>query len=281
MATKYYYWSNGRAQEFADNNSIEPERGDVRVSGGVDLKLANMQFDPRKRTSLNRAALAARIEKELGDEAETSFERPSPVGWAKGMGRVNFAHIVGTRTTDKMVLMHAQPLDPEGRRVDLCMFGSAEHLRPFKLTDPYADGHVSSDAMVIEHLLRGLGAPVDVTTGEEDLEYVGWAAVWLALNQGFRGPHHEYVDRPWLRDFALGHSEACEWMTEVNWDITRTAGRWGAAPQVGDWHRVIIGSPLWVRTANPESLVRYRRLRSRSRRWSLQCLVGLGRGHGR
>ncbi|MEV4897237.1 hypothetical protein AB0K48_48635, partial [Nonomuraea sp. NPDC055795] len=157
--------------------------------------------------------MAAKIEKTIGSAAEVDFASPPPARFAKGISKVNFAEFVGSYATNEGVLLHTQILSTSGRRVDLCLFGSKEHVWGFRPSDTYEAGWVSSAAMAIQELLDSRG--LRNTSPWDDDQSRAVEALNIALNQGITGAEEDHINQPWTRGYTLGHADECEWFAEI------------------------------------------------------------------
>ncbi|MEV6105568.1 hypothetical protein AB0M28_12755 [Streptomyces sp. NPDC051940] len=250
---KYKYWSNRRVLLVAEDNGIRPGPA-ATASLGVNLGVFQAQVQEPAGQIKQRTELADAVERVIGDQAEVTFARLPAVEWAEGAGTVHFSEVHGQHETEAVVL-HVRTADPQGRQVDLCLFGSREHTRPFRMTEMYERQDVGS----------GLGTATQLITNFDDRLREGehlrlpvhpqlaWAAVRLAAH--YERPLAER-ERLYVSSMHLEQGPECEWFAEIYCDVVlpemfRSEG----------YHRVLIGAPLWVRTATPETLERYRRAR--------------------
>jgi hypothetical protein len=265
-AGRYLYWSPKRVQRIASDNEV---RLDVRWTKSVRLGISQGQLElkPTERAELSRLEQAERIEQRLGAHATVLGSWPDRSSFCKGAAHMEFAKFVGWGT-DQLGLMHAQLRDADGARTDVVLFGSLKHMHGFPVHGSEGEfGWVSSDAPAIEKLLATCGR-INASQQEDpdlnDVEYLGVAAVKIAMRQGKNEAERE--DVPHTRGFTLGHSGACTWFGEVYLDIRLDPTRWLDNPELGDVNRIVVGAPLWVRTANMEAVTRYRDLRAAERR---------------
>ncbi|MFJ1931563.1 hypothetical protein ACIPLC_15180 [Kitasatospora sp. NPDC086801] len=69
-------------------------------------------------------------------------------------------------------------------------------------------------------------------------------------------------EEPWTRPWALGHATDVEWLAVIYSDVTLDPERWDFnGTNLEGTQRIIVGAPLWVRTAGPQVVVRYADLR--------------------
>ncbi|MFD4257686.1 DUF7019 family protein [Streptomyces sp. NPDC058534] len=258
---KFLYWSNRRVQMVAGDNGVGVGPA-ARWTMGVNLGILNGQLQASESLNSGRARLADRVTRALADETEVSFARPPAATWTRGLGPVHFSTFVGMGTGPNAVVLHTRAKDPDGRQVDICLFGSKEHLRPFQVTEVYDDSHSSSEASAVMDLIRRRGTPGDPTTGDDDLQYLAREALKIAA-------HYEDCptnrDEPYLARLRMNEAASCEWFAEVYLDLILSRDRWRPDERSAAWHRIVIGAPLWVRTTTSKDVRRHERLLGRRR----------------
>jgi hypothetical protein len=72
------------------------------------------------------------------------------------------------------------------------------------------------------------------------------------------GLYAEHAEHAETRGFTLGRAASCTYLAEVLTDVTLNPQRWDLAPPLAGADRILIGSPLWIRTTRPDQIVRYR-----------------------
>ncbi|MCP3822656.1 hypothetical protein NLX86_32605 [Streptomyces sp. A3M-1-3] len=252
---RYRYWSDRRVRDVAEEVGLALER-DWQWSFTLGLPMAQFQLGEGARAQ-NRLRTAERIVKKLGSLAATDFDRPAPVQYARGTGRVAFAQFVGTYASNDAALCHIRTQCGEGRQVDVVLFGSLEHVDGFRAGDAIDDGWVSSAAPAIEELLRSRGT--ENTSQWDDDQTRAVEALTIALQQG-ELPGQDHEGRPWTRGYTLGHDHQAQWCAEIYADVVLDDARWWRLqddPFLHGAHRIVIGAPLWVRALRPDTLVRY------------------------
>ena len=149
------------------------------------------------------------------------------------------------------------------------MFGSMDNLREFRRSDALDVGWTSSAWYAISELLETRG--IRNTSPWDDSQSLSVEALKIALDQGMTsiGAHAE---RPWTRGFTLGHASDCEWLAVIYLDAVLDPDRWNFKGDSCDGaSRILVGAPVWIRTASRESVVRYGQLRQttapRATRW--------------
>ncbi|MFI0776215.1 hypothetical protein [Streptomyces sp. NPDC021212] len=253
-AGRYRYWSGRRVRAVAEEVGVALDRG-WRWSFTLSLPMTQLQLGEGTGAQ-NRLITEERIIKKLGPLAATAFDRPAPVGYAQGIGHVEFAEFVGSYAANEAVLCHVRARCGEGRSVDVVLFGSMENVEGFRSGDAIDGGWVSSAAPAIEELLRSRGA--ENTSQWDDDESLAVEALKIAVQQGkLFGQDHE--GRPWTRGYTLGNDRQAHWCAEVYADVVLDDDRWDLEGELGlaDAHRIVIGAPLWIRALQRDTLVRY------------------------
>lgn len=268
---RFTYWSDRRVRELARDNGIKIERSwgptSVKSPGAVaGVSLPQVELARSGQRDPNRQAIAKRISKALGAQAEVSFESAPPVQFARGLGRVELARYTVGPLRDKGVLLHVRTLSTAGQRIDLCLFGSLDNLAGFRAADAPEAGWTSSAWLAVNELLESRGA---VNTSQwDDPESLSVEALKVALRHGNQ-PHSRALDEPWTRGYTLGHVPNGEWVAEVYTDVILSPERWNfhESDSMEAGQRIIVGAPLWVRTADHKAIVRYDRLRQDRPGW--------------
>jgi hypothetical protein len=259
----YAYWSDRRIREIASANGIALER---RVSwkaktASIPL-IGSLEFAQEARR-LDRAEVARRIETAIGDLAVQDFVTPPAVGFAKGVGHVEFAQFDGGVEKRQGVVMHTSTRSSTGVRVDLCLFGSLENTADYVGgSDKPPKGWSSSAAPTIARYIQSRGT---INNSQwDDPEFLAVEARKIATEQGATGAWDEHENKPWTRGFTLGHATESEWFAQIYSDVVLDKDRWTFDRGGGisaDVERILIGAPLWVRTPGAHAVTRYRDLR--------------------
>ncbi|WP_454199264.1 DUF7019 family protein [Nocardia sp. Marseille-Q1738] len=250
---KYLYWSDRAIRDIAEENGIELE-GRRQWSAGLNLTVANASTKSTEYATRNRLEEAKRIEKFL-QPAEVS-DNPPKSAFVRGVGTVSFAEFISSYTNNDAVLLHIEMRTLNGRRIDVCLFGSMDNLRGFETHDGYSDGWTSSNAPVIAEFLasRGMSGPPQ-WMDEQDLAI---EAMKVALHQGSTGPDSDHAGRPETRGFTMGHAAECEYVAEIYMDVMLAPeDRQHLHGELRETERIMVGRPLWVRALNPHSIARY------------------------
>lgn len=246
-------------RQFAEDNGVELE---ARLKGQVTLSvpgIAQAAVGNSDRQTRDRLEETRRIDRKVGVVAAKAIDTPPPALYVKTVGRVNFAEFQGSYAQNNGALIHLQTHSDAGQRVDLCLFGSMDNVRGYGVLDHFSDGWFSSAWYAIEELLNSRGRRN--TSQWDDEESRSIEALKIALEHG-TSPDTR-AGRPETRAFTIGHAEDCELMAEVYTDVVLPPSRGDFLyGQLAGAQRIIVGRPLWVRTASPEAVVRYAELRN-------------------
>ncbi|MFB6809834.1 hypothetical protein [Streptomyces sp. NPDC056387] len=259
----YLYWSERRVAEIASDNGIRlTDRLSWTVKAapqGVGAEVAS-----KDRGELSRRERALKIEKLIGDQAVSLFESPHPARFAKGVNRVNVARFIGGPARDKGAMFHVRTTSSRGQRVDLVLFGSMDNFpgRILRTSDAPEDGWYSSAWHAIAELVESRGTRA--TTQWDDPESLSVEVLNLALHQGSTGTEDDHQGRPWTRGYTLAHADDCEWFAQIYTDVALTEERWNLRGEMSGAHRILVGAPVWLRTASQASVVRYEEMRRRA-----------------
>lgn len=260
---RYLYWSERRVAEIAADNGIRlADRLSWTIKAapqGIGAELASKDTE-----KLSRRDRARRIEKAIGVQAVSLFSSPHPARFAKGVGRVEIARFIGGPARDKGALFHVRTTSSRGQRVDLVLFGSMDNFpgRLLSPSDAPEDGWYSSAWHAIAELVESGGTRA--TSQWDDPESLSVEVLNLALHQGSTGTEEEHQGRPWTRGYTLGHADDSEWFAQIYTDVALTDGRWNLRGEMSDAQRILVGAPVWLRTASQASIVRYAEMRHRA-----------------
>lgn len=257
-AGSYLYWSDRRIDEIASDNGVTWE-GQLNWTFKAALQGFGGEVGNRQRSGLTRHEKARKIEKVIGEQAISAFDTPPPARFAKGLGQIQIARFIGGPEQDRGTLLHIRTNDIEGHQVDLVLFGSLDNFpgQPFRPSDALEAGWFSSAWYAIAELLESRGTRN--TSQWDDLESLSVEALHIALNQGSESPGTD--QEPWTRGLTLAHAHDCEWFAQIYTDVKLTQSRWDFCDNRQGADRILIGAPVWVRTASPASVIRYAELR--------------------
>ncbi|MFI6409319.1 hypothetical protein [Streptomyces sp. NPDC050548] len=225
---------------------------------GIGVEVGN-----GSRRELTRREKARKIEKHIGGQAASALDKPPRARFAQGAGRIHIARFIGGPERDKGAMFHIRTTSSAGQQIDLVLFGSMDNFpgRVLRPADAVEAGWYSSAWHAIAELLESRGTRN--TSQWDDPELLSLEALNIALNQGSISTEQEHEDRPWTRGYTLAHADDSEWFAQVYTDVLLTETR---RPLSGNMHgaqRIIVGAPVWIRTASPASLIRYARLPDR------------------
>ncbi|MFE2548874.1 hypothetical protein ACFXGI_10055 [Streptomyces sp. NPDC059355] len=213
------------------------------------MELAGSQVRERSRRRVaDRLTAAARR------QTAVTYQEPHPVLFATGLGAVAFSAFTDGPARDKGVVLHTRTRNAVGQRVDLCLFGSLDNTLDFRRGEAL-EGSSSSAWYAVAELLQSRGRR---NTSQWDDHGLAVEALSIALNDRERADNPDHDDAPWTRPLALGHAADAEWFAVIYSDITLDPARWHLdRTGLAGTQRIIVGAPVWVRTAGPDALVRY------------------------
>ncbi|WP_027343638.1 hypothetical protein [Hamadaea tsunoensis] len=243
---RYLYWSQRRVRAILEDigAGTEPSQGSLKLRSPSGPFLPQAEVDRPARTP-TRHDLAVRVERHLAKATFTG--QGGRFRFARGTGSTVFAEYAGggAEAQDTISIFTESAAGPG--RMAVCMFGSRDNLADM-VTDstPARRGWSSSAAPEVHRFIRDRHEGRSALIADEfDLAE---AAVAIACQQGGD------VNQPSDRGFTYGHlAEVGEWMMEIYHDVDfgeRTTRQ-------GDYRRVLIGAPLWVRTPSLEAFVAY------------------------
>ncbi|GAA0348160.1 hypothetical protein GCM10009540_80660 [Streptomyces turgidiscabies] len=272
---RYLYWSDRKIRHMARDNGLSLHRPwyptAVTSPGEVmGVPLPQVEFAPTQGQDQNRQKIARKLLKAVGAQATVTFGEPPPVHFAQGVDQVNIAWYGEGPERDKGTLLHVRTHSTAGEQVDLVLFGSMDNLADFRRSEVLEAGWSSSAWTAVYELLQTRGTRN--SSQWDDPESLAVEVLKIALAQGDR-PGMDHANRPWTRGYTLGHAPQCEWFAEIFTDVVLAPARWNfqADDPLNGASRILVGAPVWVRTASPRSVVRYSRLRQNAsgspRRW--------------
>jgi hypothetical protein len=260
VVRKYHYWSDRRVRDIAGDNDIS-----LITRWPWSLKTPSIPFvgqieigEPQR--NLWRNEVANKLESAIGLHAVEDLVTPPPVRFAKGNGHIEFARFINSYAGNEGAVMHTRTWSSRRQRADICLFGSMDNFSGYiQPADYYPAGWTSSAWRAIDELLWTRGQ--QNTSQWDDEESRAVEALKIALGQGITGHINEHKDRPWTRGFTVGCAEDTEWLAEIYVDVVLTKGRWRffkEEPEYGA-ERILIGAPIWIRTASPRPVTLYHR----------------------
>ena len=269
---EYHYWSERLvAKLWQDNVSQLPNR--INVSAAIsNFGLQVQRQDPPQ----TRAARAVDVEALLADQLVTDLDYagPTPLYLAgrsqmvlsslRGAGpywrSVRAGRDVGGHEDTGAVTLFADLPSRQGRRIAVCLFGSASNVCGWDPTVPALRqfGWTSSSNKGVEFLLNAANAesakdpqvywnqaPEEVHTNVRE---ICRNALTICYSQGERG----LDSPPWRRGYTIGHYQDVEWLAQIYFtdrDII------GPVP----FDVVHVGAAFWVRSGSARAWVPYDR----------------------
>jgi hypothetical protein len=258
MIRKYHYWSDRHVHDIAADNDIS-----LTTRWPWSLRTPSIPFvgqiefaEPQR--NLRRNEVANRIETAIGRHAVEDLITPPAVRFAKGVSHIEFARFSSYYAGNEGAVMHIQTANSLGRRIDICLFGSMDNFSGYiQRADCNPAGWTSSAWRAIDELLTTRGQ--ENTSQWDDEESRAVEALKIATGQGITGHIKDHKDRPWTRGFTIGCAEDAEWFAEIYVDVELTNGRWDFYPEQPEYRaeRILIGAPIWIRTASPRPISLY------------------------
>ncbi|WP_409462024.1 hypothetical protein [Amycolatopsis sp. GA6-003] len=253
---RYIYWANRRVLGILGDQGVGLNDRKQRKISTPNIK----SFLPVvewvvEYSSLTKPQLASKVESVLGDEVVSDLGSPAPICFARGQGSVAFGEFVGADTD--MAMMYIPQRSSRGDITAVCLFGSVENYSDFvsPADGPVERGWTSSASGSIYKFLQ---SECRVTPSRwENRENMAREAVKIAAFQGLYDQPAK-VDHP-QRGYMYGDVlHGGEWFAEIyqDFDLAETLG----GPQDGHG-RVLIGAPLWLRTATPSEMRLYSDMR--------------------
>jgi hypothetical protein len=118
--SRYAYWSDRAVQRVAEDMAISIDSSWRTKITGVKIPFLQIGFDlERSSRTLFRNEIADRIERVVGDHAVEDFVTPSPVRFAKGVGRFVFSHFICEERG--RVVLHTSTVSSDGTRVGVAL----------------------------------------------------------------------------------------------------------------------------------------------------------------
>ena len=267
---EYLYWSTRRTSRFMEDNGLSTQPVTRTFTSPA---FGWLPIFSRTTTSASgsRPQVAKTIERALGQTAVAKFNAPGPIQYAKGTTEVVFGDFISaTEQEDESPAVMFTVADHSRRYRDgvaICLFGSMDNFPEYiRESGPRKEwGWSSSAARSVFKFIKSQGKEIE---GYGFLDTPGdmcYAALQIARDQGIYKPSWECtygLDRPWERAFTYGDAREAQWLAEIYLDMTRADfeadgfdfPHWEEAIP---YQRVLIGTPLWMRTPSPEAITLY------------------------
>ncbi|MFJ7277141.1 hypothetical protein [Kitasatospora sp. NPDC098663] len=214
----------------------------------------------------SRKQVADRLVRAFRGRIAVTYDEPQ-VLLASGVGKIVFSAFTDGPAREKGIVLHSRTESSSGQRVDLCLFGSVDNMADFGAGEA-VEGSSSSAWYAVAELLASRGAR---NTSQWDEPGLAVEALKIALGDRERAEGGSSQE-PWTRRWALGHATDVEWLAVIYSDVALDPERWNFdGTSLEGVQRIIVGAPIWVRTATPQAVVRYSELRrlstGRPTRW--------------
>lgn len=257
---EYHYWSERLvAKLWQDNVERIPDKVNLSVGFSNFGLQVNQQDSPQ-----TRAARARATEELLVDHIVVDLDYQGPISYLSGRSPMLLSSLRNPDTTDTgAVTLFARLQSETGRRIGLCLFGSADNVCGCEPSVPKwrKFGWTSSSNKGVELLLKG------AANGEDSLipkNY--WIEVaretqtsereicWNALNICYgQGEYHGADIRPWHRGYTLGHYRDVEWLAEIYFNHDDPDD----FPLEEPFDAIYVGAAFWMRSGTPRVWVPY------------------------
>jgi hypothetical protein len=255
---KYHYWSDRRIKQIAADNDISLNSKWPWTYRTPMIPFIGQIETGESKRDLRRNEIANRLQVAIGLNAVEDIVTPPPACFAKGGGHIEFARFTRTYALNEGAVMHTRMRNSQDGCVDVCLFGSMDNFSGYiKKAKFIAAGWTSSAWYAIEELLKTHGQAN--TSQWDDEESRAVEALKIAMGQGITGHIRDHKDRPWTRGFTIGSADDAEWFAEIYVDVLLHKDRWDFSkddPEYGA-ERVLIGAPLWIRTASSRPVTLY------------------------
>jgi hypothetical protein len=241
---RYSYWSDRRVRSIATDNDIDLDRRLRFAFRSPMLGLLPQAEVTKERRAVQRHEVAQRLERAIGQLAVEDFVTPPPVAFAKGRGEVTLTAYTRWRVEKKSerqgIIAHTRTISSDGRRVEVCLFGSIENCADYlSSSDMTAPAWSSSSTRSIEDFVACRGTKPDLIY--DDDESIAVEILRVFNNEGMTGK------------YAFKRLRSAEWFMEVYHDVVLDKTRWNLKPGVDlpeSVDRIVIGAPLWIRSSH-------------------------------
>lgn len=256
---EYHYWSERLVNKIWQDN-IQRLPNKFQVSAGVSNFGVKVQAQDSPNT---KAARAAAIGELLADHIVTDFDYAGPLQYLAGRSAIVLSSLQYPSGHDTgSVTLFADLTSAQGKRVAVCLFGSARNVCDYDPTPPEWRRYgwtSSSDKGVELLLLAGMNAEDSSDpaafwqqTAERkraELFDICWDAQNICANQGMGG-HHE-PELAWRRGYTIGHYNDAEWLAQIYFTHADPSN------PCDEYDVVHVGAAFWVRTGSPRAWVPY------------------------
>jgi hypothetical protein len=257
---EYQYWSERLVAKLWQDNV---ERIPDKISLNAGFSNFGMQMNQQDLPQ-TRAARARATEELLADHIIVDLDYQGPIKYVSSRSQMLLSSLRNPNSTDTGAVTLFARLESEGgRRVGLCLFGSADNVCGCEPTVPKwrRFGWTSSSNEGVELLLKcaanGEDSPIpqdfwnesarEIKASERDI-------CWNALNICYgQGQYHGGDVRPWHRGYTIGHYRDVEWLAQIYFSHDDPDDFKLEYP----FSAIYVGAALWVRSASPQAWVPY------------------------
>jgi hypothetical protein len=266
--TEYLYWSARRTSRFMEDNGLSTQP--------VTQTLTSPSFGwlptfSRSKTSTTetRPQIATAIEGALGQTAVTRFDGPGPIQYAKGTSIVVFSEFMHACPKRKnyreptVIFTMADYSRKDRESVAVVLFGSMDNYPEYiqhagpKKTEGWSSSAAPAVFNFIKSHGKNLGDPPNGGTPGE----IAVSAFQIGYSQGIGGSNRAFhgMDRPWMRAYTYGDAREAQWLAQIYLDMSsEEIESEGISMRACAYdfpvHRILIGTPLWIRTPKPRSV---------------------------
>ncbi len=220
---EYHYWSERLVTKLWEDNAYE-RPGKLSINVG----LSNLGVQIQQQDPLNtKAVRAASTEALLVDHIVTDLDYIGPLSYLAGQSQVVLSSLQHPDGEDTgAVTLFSDLRSPEGKRVAVCLFGSAHNVCGCDPEPPAwrRFGWTSSSGEGVDLLLQ-TGPNAENSKNPDnfwqetakkvgvDLYDICWDAQNICANQGTDRGHINDVS--WQRGYTIGHYEGAEWLARI------------------------------------------------------------------
>ena len=261
---EYHYWSERLVTKiWQDNVARIPDKISFSVGQSVGLS-AGFQTLPQQDPG-TRASRAAVIADLLADQVVTDLDYEGPVVYLAGRSDLVLSSLMDAHegVGSGAVTLFADLKSTEGKRVGVCLFGSAKNVCDCDPEPPVwrRFGWTSSTNEGVKLLLlagpNAESADDPATFWREgadrmraDAREICWNAANICDGQG---DYYGQPVPPWHRGFTIGHFRDVEWLAQIYFSDDQSGDN-----RERDWFDMIhVGAAFWVRSPGPSTWVPY------------------------